>query len=86
MSESHDENVILQLRLMKIGSLEGGKMWFGLPERWIDNPRWRCHNDHVSRTYLKSDGLGYCACLKCCEPVFLTFPEDKDGPLRGADE
>lgn len=78
----YDENTALQLELLRIGTLEGGEMWFGLPSRWIDNPHWRCRNDHVSRRYLKSEAKGYNACLECYEPVFLTFPEDKDGPLE----
>jgi hypothetical protein len=74
-------DAVLRERLMKIASLEGGAMWFGWPERWWDDLHWRCRNDHVSRRYLKSEGLGYCACLKCYEPVHLTYPEDEDGPL-----
>jgi hypothetical protein len=54
--------------------------WYGKPERWYDNPTWRCLNNHVSKTYLKSEEKGS-ICLKCYSNVYLTFPEDKDGEL-----
>ena len=38
-------------------------------------------NDHVSKTILKSEGLGRDACLACMGPLVMTFPEDKDGPI-----
>lgn len=52
----------------------------GKPERWWDAHRWRCENDHVCSWYLKSERKG-ALCPTCYEPVVLTFPEDKDGPL-----
>ena len=50
------------------------------PDRWWDGARWRCANDHVS-TSLLGTAWGK-VCLACYEPVWLTFPEDRDGPLR----
>lgn len=61
----------------------GAPMFLGTPDRWYENPRWRCVNNHVSRVYLKSEAVGADLCLKCYEPVRLTFPEDRDGPLGG---
>lgn len=58
-----------------------GKLLFmGKPDRWWEHPHWRCENDHVSVTYLKSEQKG-ALCLSCYKPVHLTFPEDRDGPL-----
>lgn len=59
----------------------GQKMFLGIPDRWYEDAHWRCPNHHVSRVYLKSEAQGKDLCLKCFEPVFMTFPEDKDGPL-----
>jgi hypothetical protein len=56
----------------------------GKPDRWWDGGTgtgtWRCCNDHVSTFLLKTE-QGY-RCIACGEPVLLTFPEDKDGPLH----
>ena len=68
-------------RLLERAAAEGGPMFLGKPERWFADPRWRCPNDHVSVSYLKSESRGGPLCLECEEPVFLTFPEDADGPL-----
>lgn len=59
----------------------GAEMFLGAPDRWYETPHWRCPRDHVSRMYLKSEAAGADLCLKCYEPVALTFPEDRDGPL-----
>lgn len=61
---------------------EGGEMFMGTPDRWFEGGLRRCVNDHVSRMVLKSEALGRHACLACGAPVFMTFPEDKDGPLE----
>lgn len=58
----------------------GQKMFLGIPDRWYDDPHWRCSNHHVSTMYLKSEVSGD-LCLKCFQPVYMTFPEDRDGPL-----
>ena len=60
----------------------GAEMFLGAPDRWYEKPRWRCPNDHVSTAYLKSEAARADLCLACYEPVRLTFPEDRDGPLR----
>jgi len=57
---------------------ENGPFFLGLPERWLDNPRWRCENGHVLRWYIKSERLGYNACSACESMVYLTYPEDND--------
>ena len=58
----------------------GEEFFMGLPDRWYESPgpKWRCENGHVTTMYLKSERLGYNACLAggCNKPVFLTCPED----------
>lgn len=76
---SHNRLQDLADKLKKIGEKEGGMMWFGLPDRWYEKPHWRCINNHVSTTYLKSEAKGGCVCLACYEFVSLTFPEDIEG-------
>lgn len=71
----------LQEKLLAIGVAEGGEMFLGKPDRWYKEPLWRCVNNHVSLNYLKSEQCGRALCLECFEPVMLTFPEDKEGPL-----
>ncbi len=58
----------------------GNEFFMDLPDRWYEKPgpKWRCSNGHVSVRYLKSERLGYNACLECFEPVHLTFPEDEE--------
>ena len=73
----------LRARLQALKDAEqaaGHQMFLGAPDRWYESPRWRCSNDHVSAMYLKAEEKGD-LCLECYEPVNLTFPEDKDGPL-----
>ena len=60
----------------------GKEMFMGLPDHWYEPPRWRCKNDHISGMYLKSEAIGGNVCLECHAFVHLTFPEDKDGPLK----
>lgn len=60
----------------------GGSLVFGKPDRWHADPHWRCSSGHVRTLYLMADDEG-CTCLAsgCSQLVFLTFPEDKGGPL-----
>ena len=58
----------------------GALMFMGRPDRWWETHHWRCPNDHVSIRVLLSEERGD-LCLACREPVVLTFPEDRDGPL-----
>jgi hypothetical protein len=72
----------LGLRLQVFKDAEeaaGNEMFMGIPDRWYEKPHWRCINEHVSTMYLKSQEGDLC--LKCYEPLRMTFPEDKDGPL-----
>lgn len=71
----------LAFMLKLVGYAEGTELFMGKPDRWYERPTWRCSNDHLSLAYLKAEGLGYCACFSCNEPVVLTFPEDIEGPL-----
>jgi hypothetical protein len=57
---------------------ETGPRFMGLPDRWYDNPTWRCENGHVSKRYLKSEKYNGNVCLACFSSVWLTFPEDKE--------
>lgn len=60
----------------------GARMFLGRPDRWYEKPGplYRCPNDHVSSTVLRSEVRGD-LCLACNENVRMTFPEDVDGPL-----
>lgn len=71
-------------RLQKKELDEGGEKFLGVPGRWFDppGPKYRCPNEHVSTTTLKSEKYGGSLCLACHELLFLTFPEDEDGPLK----
>lgn len=64
---------------MEAEKAAGEPMFMGFPDRWFDRSLYRCKNDHVSRTFLKSEEHGD-RCLACMEGVRLTFPEDRDGP------
>lgn len=54
------------------------KTFMNWPDRWLENPLFRCANNHVSEWILKSEARGS-LCLACREPVHITFPEDIDG-------
>lgn len=57
---------------------EGGPLFMKrLPERWLDDPTFRCTQGHVSKRVLRSEKEGDC-CLECGHPVLMTFPEDKE--------
>lgn len=70
-------------RLQKKELDAGGEKFLGVPGRWLDppGPKHRCPNEHVSKMTLKSEKYGGSLCLACHEDLFLTFPEDEDGPL-----
>lgn len=65
---------------------ETGPFFLGFPERWLDAPRWRCAQGHVSGRYLNSEEHGLYLCLGCYAKgkesedfrVWLTFPEDTE--------
>lgn len=57
---------------------ENGPFFLGLPERWLDEPHWRCENGHVSRYYIKSEELSSGICVECRSKVYLTSPEDTE--------
>lgn len=72
----------LTAALNLIALAEGGPFFLDRPERWLDDPHFRCENGHVSTTVLLTEDGD--KCLGCSSPrsfVHLTFPEDKDGPL-----
>ena len=56
-------------------------MFLGIPDRWYEKPgpKYRCENEHVSRTILIGDRGD--RCMACDGPVMMTFPDDTDGPL-----
>jgi hypothetical protein len=61
------------------------EMFMGVPDRWFEGKKFRCVNGHVSTTLLKSEALGGTVCLSCQGHVMLTFPEDVDGSVVGAE-
>lgn len=74
----------LRTRLRAIADAEGGELFMDWPDRWWADAHWRCPNDHVSTSVLRSEALGCDACLAgtCRARLALTFPEDQDGSLR----
>jgi hypothetical protein len=68
--------------LINMDAKETGERFMGIPVRWLDSKPvlFRCENErgHVSTWYVKSERLGYNACVECEKPVWITFPEDKD--------
>ena len=70
-------------RIAQEKAAAGANMFMGKPDSWYADTHWRCSNDHVSVMYLKSEQFGRALCLLCGEPVYLTFPEDVEGPLHG---
>jgi len=58
---------------------DGAPVFMKWPDRWYEGGRWRCANDHVSTSTLKTDKGS--RCLACQTPVHMTFPEDVDGPI-----
>ena len=65
--------------LIKECESRGDKMFLDIPDYWCDDPHWRCRNDHVSTSYLKSEAAGKSLCLACFGELALTYPEDRDG-------
>lgn len=73
------EEVSRELR--KRADAEGGPLFMKWPDRWYEGGLWRCANDHVSRSTLKTEKGS--RCLACQGRVHMTFPEDEDGPIDG---
>lgn len=84
IQDPKDTQKILDLvnKLLQRALNESGPLFMGKPDRWYDNPHFRCLYNHVSTVYLKSEAYGYPLCPKCYTQTFLTFPEDRDGPLN----
>lgn len=74
-------HTLLEAQLTVLAKFEGGMQFMGWPERWWGDHRFRCPNDHVSTVVLKCETPPHSRCLACREPVYLTFPEDREGPL-----
>ena len=53
----------------------------GLPERWWQDPTWRCVNSHVAKQFNVRRHRHECVYRFCTSEVQLTFPEDRRGPL-----
>jgi hypothetical protein len=70
--------------------LQGHLMFAERPDRWYDDPHWRCVNDHVNLAPVAglrrenaqvTTEYSHQLCPQCHHLVRLTFPEDKPGPL-----
>lgn len=71
----------LRTKLQTRADAEGGPKFMGFPDRWWDDPTFRCVNNHVSKSGLKVESRGALCCLAagCREVLWLTFPEDQEG-------
>jgi hypothetical protein len=76
----HEASVLAE-ELQRRADREDSPKENGRPTRWWDTGKFRCTNDHVGTNVLKTENEGD-RCLTCQAPVFLTFPEDVDGPLE----
>jgi hypothetical protein len=87
MPQPYAEFVDWMLAVRKRVESKGKPLFLGIPDHWYDKPgpKYRCANDHVSTTILKSEVKGD-LCLACMAPVMMTFPEDKDGPPPPLDQ
>lgn len=73
---------VTKQQIMTIADAEEGPKFWRIPERWLEDLTWRCPNNHVSTTYLKSEARGaLCLAGGCHQELHVTFPEDHDGPL-----
>lgn len=53
-----------------------------IPQRWQQDPTWRCPNHHVSKDFTTGRrGARVCVFRYCGQLVQLSFPEDRSGPL-----
>ena len=68
-------------RLTAIAQSEPGLLVAGVPERWRLHPTWRCSNYHVSTESVSTVVRRRPRCVFCGRRLFLTFPEDRSGPL-----
>ena len=71
----------MQQQLSAFATREGGPIHEGLPERWWQDPTWRCTNSHVAKTFTEQRRRRECVYRFCTSRVQLTFPEDRSGPL-----
>jgi len=79
---SRDEQA-LAARLAALAEAEGGAMQDSVPERWWQDPTWRCTNGHVSKRFGPGRRRRRVCVFKFCDSlVLLTFPEDRSGPLQ----
>jgi hypothetical protein len=70
--------------------MTGALMFLERPDRWYDDPHWRCINDHVNPEPVAgllrvnaqvTTEYSFQLCPDCHHLVRLTFPEDVPGPL-----
>jgi hypothetical protein len=75
--------------------MNGVLMLLERPDRWYDDPHWRCVNDHVNTEPVAgyrrenaqaTEEWSFQLCPQCHHLVRLTFPEDKPGPLAAPKE
>ncbi len=80
MSRETAEERALRAQLSELALAEGEPLIGGIPERWLQRPRFRCSNFHVADRY-EVGRRGRMKCIFCELPVVQTFPEDRSGPL-----
>jgi hypothetical protein len=75
--------------------MNGALMLVERPDRWYDDPHWRCVNGHINTEPVAgyrrenaqaTEEWSFQLCPECHHLVRLTFPEDKPGPLSAPKE
>jgi hypothetical protein len=84
MSAEREEGA-LRNRIEAIRRWEAGRgtaMFRGIPERWLEDPRWRCALGHVTKIGIRFEtDARRCLVDGCGADLHLTFPEDGPGPM-----
>jgi hypothetical protein len=76
------EEHALRARLATLAADEGGPLTDGIPARWLQDPTWRCVNQHVTTRFAQGRrGCRVCVFKHVDQPVAATFPEDRSEPL-----
>ena len=80
--EQRSADRALRDQLDALALAELGHRRRAVPTRWLQDPTWRCVNQHVCKIFERDwQERRVCSLEGCLAPVQLTFPEDRTGPL-----